>query len=86
MVTANSSVSVPEMPMTTGLPVTRPMSSTAGTVKPTVETKAPRHRLMARCISLFIAARTAVSDSGVKTMMAMRTPPTAAGAPATAMP
>ncbi|MNC45689.1 hypothetical protein D3C75_946690 [compost metagenome] len=74
------------MPITTCLLVTMPITSTAGTVRPTVETNAPRHRLIARCISLLIAAFTAVIDSGVKTMIAISTPPTAVGAPTASMP
>ncbi|MNY80881.1 hypothetical protein D3C86_2221370 [compost metagenome] len=40
---------VPESPSTTGWPVKTPISSTAGTVMPSVEVAAPRQRLIARC-------------------------------------
>ena len=54
-----------EIPKITILPDRRPTVRTAGTVSPTVETNAPRHRLIARCVSFFSAAFTAVIDSGV---------------------
>ena len=48
-------------------PVSRPMMSTTGRVRPTQETRAPWARLTTRCPSPPQAARTVVIASGKKT-------------------
>ena len=49
-------------------------------MRPTVEVAAPRHRLIARCNSLRAMAFSAEIASGVNTMAAISTPPSAEGA------
>src|SRR5699024_6457229 len=80
-VTPSRSRFVGDSASSTGVPVSRPITSTVGIVRARVETSAPWHRFATRCISPPSAARTAVSDSGVNTIIAISTPPSATGAP-----
>ena len=85
-VIASTAISAGARPSTTRWPEISPMASTAGTVRPTVEVTAPRHRLIARWSWSRRIALTALMPSGVNTMAAMMTPPSAEGAPSALMP
>ena len=58
-VRASRTIPVPSRPRTTSSPVTSPIISTAGTVRPTVDRHAPRQRFTVRWSSLRCAARRA---------------------------
>jgi len=61
-------------------------SATVGTVSPIEATPLPSARLIADCMRLWAADRSAAPDSGISTMAATITPTIAAGAPSATTP